>query len=235
MSYTHERSIAMPALHFSYSDDLTELEAAALDYLIRTLQPGFCPSREEISQAVGLGRRGYHITKLLDSLVEKSYIRMEPGRFRAITVLRRPDGRRFSLDTFWAPLVGQIVASKPLPSVGQLDNPFAGEAVELTRSLVRGRDDVFALRVSGDSMIDALVNDGDLVILSAAQEVYNGDMVAARVTGDDGQEATTLKHFYRENGHVRLQPANPAMLPLYYPPSQVHVYGKVVLVIRQVG
>jgi hypothetical protein len=52
-------------------------------------------------------------------------------------------------------------------------------------------------------MIDALVNDGDLVILSAAQEVYNGDMVAARVTGDDGQEATTLKHFYRENGHVR--------------------------------
>ena len=105
----------MPALHFSYSDDLTELEAAALDYLIRTLRPGFCPSREEISQAVGLGRRGYQITKLLDSLVEKGFLRLEPGRFRAITVLRRPDGRRFSLDTLWAPLVGQIVASKPLP------------------------------------------------------------------------------------------------------------------------
>ena len=138
----------MPALNLTLSDELSELEATVLDHLARTLRPGFCPSREEISQAVGLGRRGYHITKLLDSLVEKSYIRLEPGRFRAITVLRRPDGRRFSLDTFWAPLVGQIVASKPLPSVGQLDNPFAGEAVELTRSLVRGRDDVFALRLA---------------------------------------------------------------------------------------
>lgn len=225
----------MPALHFGYADDLAELEAAALDYLVRTLRPGFCPSREEISQAVGFGRRGYHITKLLDSLVEKGYIRLEPGRFRAIAVLRRPDGRRFSFETIWAPLVGQIVASKPLPSVGQADNPFAGEAIELTRGLVRGLDDVFALRVSGDSMIDALVNHGDLVVVNATQDVHNGDMVAARITGDDGQEATTLKHFYRESNLVRLQPANPAMLPLYYHPSQVHIYGKVVLVIRQVG
>lgn len=225
----------MPALHFGYADDLTELEAAALAYLVRTARPGFCPSREEISQAVGFGGRGYRITRLLDGLAEKGYVRLEPGRFRAISVLRRPDGRRFSFDTIWAPLVGQIVASKPLPSVGQADNPFAGEAIELTRGLVRGLDEVFALRVSGDSMIDALVNDGDLVVVNATQDVYNGDMVAARITGDDGQEATTLKHFYRENGLVRLQPANPLMLPLYYHPSQVHVYGKVVLVIRQVG
>jgi repressor LexA len=225
----------MPALHFGYADDLTELEAAALAYLVRTARPGFCPSREEISQAVGLGGRGYRITRLLDGLAEKGYIRLEPGRFRAISVLRRPDGRRFSFDTVWAPLVGQIVASKPLPSVGQADNPFAGEAIELTRGLVRGLDEVFALRVAGDSMIDALVNDGDLVVVNATPDVYNGDMVAARVTGEDGQEATTLKHFYRENGLVRLQPANPLMLPLYYHPSQVHVYGKVVLVIRQVG
>jgi repressor LexA len=225
----------MPALPFGYADDLTELEAAALAYLVRTARPGFCPSREEISQAVGLGGRGYHITRLLDGLAEKGYIRLEPGRFRAISVLRRPDGRRFSFDTIWAPLVGQIVASKPLPSVGQADNPFAGEAIELTRGLVRGLDEVFALRVSGDSMTDALVNDGDLVVVSATQDIYNGDMVAARITGDDGQEATTLKHFYHENGLVRLQPANPFMLPLYYHPSQVHVYGKVVLVIRQVG
>ena len=95
---------------------------------------------------------------------------------------------------------------------------------------------LFALRVSGDSMIDALVNDGDLVILSATQEVYNGDMVAARVTGDDGQEATTLKHFYRENEHVRLQPANPAMSPSVLPSrARCTIYGKVVLVIRQMG
>ena len=89
----------MPALNFGYADELTEREAAVLDYLIHTLRPGFCPSREESSQAVGLGRRGYHIAKLLDSLADKRYMRLEPGRSRAITVLRRPDGRRFSFDT----------------------------------------------------------------------------------------------------------------------------------------
>ncbi len=225
----------MPALHFTYNDDLTPLEAAALGFLVGTLHPGYCPSREEISQAIGLGRRGYHITKLLEGLADKGYIRLKPGCSRAITVLRHPDGRRFSHGTVWVPLAGQIVAGQPLPSVGQADNPFAGEAVELARGLIRGVEDVFALRVSGDSMIDALVNDGDLVILSGTQEVRNGDMVAARVMLEDGHEATTLKQYYRENGHVRLQPANPAMLPLYYHPSQVHVYGKVVLVIRQIG
>lgn len=225
----------MPALQFNISDDLTELEAMALDYLVRVARPGFCPSREEISRAIGLGGRGCRIVRLLNGLAEKGYIRLEPGCFRAISVLRRPDGRRFSFDTIWVPLVGQIVASKPLPSVGQADNPFAGEAIELTRSLVRGQEDVFVLRVSGDSMIDALVNDGDLVVVRATQDVSNGDMVAARVTDDDGQEATTLKHFYRENGLVRLQPANPLMAPLIYPACRVHIYGKVVLVIRQVG
>ena len=226
----------MPALNFAISDDLTELETAVLDHLARTVRPGFCPSREELSRAAGLGGRGYRIHKLLESLEDKAYVRLEPGRLRAISLLRTPDGRRFSFHTLWVPLVGQIVASRPLPSTGQLDNPFAGEAIELTRGLMRGQEDVFALRVSGDSMIDALVNDGDIVILSATAEVHNGDMVAARVIGDDGQKSTTLKHYYRENGHVRLQPANPTMppLPLYHP-SRVTVQGKVILVIRQMG
>lgn len=225
----------MPAHQDAIADDLTELEAAALDYLVRTAQPGFCPSREEISRAIGLGGRGCRIVGLLNSLMEKGYVRLEAGRFRAITVLRRPDGRRFSFDTIWVPLAGQIVAGQPLPAVGQADNPFASEAIELTRGLVAGESDVFALRVSGDSMVDALINDGDLVVISATQDVRNGDMVAAQVTGDDGQAATTLKRYYHENGLVRLQPANPFMLPLYFHLSQVHIYGKVVLVIRSIG
>ena len=222
----------MPAPIFAIQDDLTQLEATVLDHLARTLRPGFCPSREELSRAAGLGGRGYRINSILESLESKGYLELAAGRSRAIKLLRTADGRRFSLSTIWVPLVGQIVASRPLPSAGQQANPFAGEAIELTRTLLQGHEEVFALRVSGNSMVDALVNDDDIVILAPVAEVHNGDMVAARVIGEDGQAATTLKYFYRENGCVRLQPAHPDMPPLYYRSEQVDVQGRVVVVIR---
>lgn len=226
----------MPAHHFAVAEDLTEREAIVLDYLVRTLRPGFCPSREEISRAAGLGGRGYHINKILDSLEQKTYVTLAHGRSRAITLHRRPDGRPFRFETIWVPVVGLIGASHPRLTATQADGLFADEAIELTRGLVRGREDVFALRISGDSMVGASVNDGDIVVLAAGSEIHNGDMVAARLPGGDGQEATTLKYYYRENGHVRLQHANPNMPPLPpYRPDQVDVCGKVVLIIRQVG
>jgi len=95
-------------------------------------------------------------------------------------------------------MIGLIGASHPRQTATQLENVFGDEAIELTRSLLRGQDATFALRVSGDSMVDALVNDGDIVILSATPEVHDGDMVAAQVREDDGREATTLKYFFRE-------------------------------------
>lgn len=225
----------MLALTDVISDGLSTLEVAVLDFLARTLRPGFCPSREELSRAVGLGGRGYRINKLLDGLEERGYVLLDTGRSRAITLLRTSDGKRFSFNTVWVPLVGQIVAGQPVPAVGQAENPFAGEAIELTRSLVRGQENPFALRVKGNSMVDALVNEGDIVVLAPTADIHNGDMVAALVVGEDGQESTTLKRFFRENGHVRLQPANPEMPPLYFPPSRVTVQGKVLLVIRQMG
>jgi len=226
----------MPALNFAISDDLTELEATVLDYLVRTSRPGFCPSREELSRGAGLGARGYRINKLLDNLARKGYVSLAPGRSRAISLLRRPDGRPFHVETIWVPVVGLIGASWPRQTATQLENAFVNEAIELTRGLLRGQHDVFALRVSGNSMIDALVSDGDTVVLSAASEIRNGDMVAARVREDDGREATTLKYYCRENGHVRLQHANPGMTPLpLYRPEQVEVCGKVVLIVRQMS
>ncbi len=225
----------MLALTDVITDGLNTLEVAVLDALARTLRPGFCPSREELSQAVGLGSRGYRINKLLEGLEERGYVALDAGRSRTITLLRTADGKRFSFNTIWVPLVGQIVAGAPLPAVGQAENPFADEAIELTRGLVRGHEQPFALRVHGNSMVDALVNDGDIVVLAQTTDIHNGDMVAALIMGTDGQEVTTLKHFYRENGHVRLQPANPEMPPLFFPPSRVTVQGKVILVIRQMG
>jgi repressor LexA len=97
------------------------------------------------------------------------------------------------------------------------------------RSLSAGS--LFALEVSGESMIDAMVNDGDIVIMEPATEANNGEMVAVWLVD---QEETTLKYFYREKGMIRLQPANPTMKPIYADPQQVRVQGKVVMVIRQV-
>jgi repressor LexA len=228
----------MPALTNAIANDLTELEARVLDYLARVMRPGFCPSREEISRAAGLGGRGYHVNNVLKDLDEREYIRLEPGRSRAITLLKTADSRPFRFETRWVPLVGRIGASPLRETAVQVDNPYADEAIELARGLVPGHDSIFALRVSGDSLLHALVTDGDIVVLDGNAEILNGDMVAAEVTGDDGKTATTLKKFYLENGYVRLRAANPqiALDPiLLYRPEQVKVYGKAVLIIRQVG
>ena len=103
------------------------------------------------------------------------------------------------------------------------------------RSLIPKRDkseELFALEVQGDSMIDAMVNDGDIVIMKQAREARNGEMVAIWLNDRD---ETTLKYFYNEHNRIRLQPANPTMEPIIVDdPSVVEIKGKVVMVIRQV-
>ena len=133
---------------------------------------------------------------------------------------------------FRVPLVGNIVAGSPI-EVGN-DGDFSvyddEDAIELGTSMLPGRhDDLFALRVSGDSMIDAMVNDGDIVIMRQDNTARNGDMVAVWLSDD----TTTLKYFYHEGDKVRLQPANPTMEPIYVEPEDVQVQGKVMMVLRQ--
>jgi repressor LexA len=128
-------------------------------------------------------------------------------------------------DVFTVPVLGTIAAGEPI----DFGDPIY-EALTLTSDIVRQQEGLYALRVNGDSMIDALVNDGDIVVLKHQREARNGDMVAVRLLDRD---ETTLKHFFRENGHVRLQPANPTLDPLYIHPSQVEVQGQVVAIVRQ--
>jgi repressor LexA len=126
------------------------------------------------------------------------------------------------------PLLGRIVAGYPLPIP---DDPSDHEEhISIARDLVGGYKDVYALQVEGYSMIDALVNDGDIVVLSAQNVAEDGDMVAAWLKSDG---ATTLKRFYREASQIRLQPANPTMPPLYFAPKEVEIQGKVLAVIRR--
>lgn len=134
------------------------------------------------------------------------------------------------------PVKGRIVAGEPVPVPGSDFEYYDAETwVEVASSQIPKRSlssgSLFALEVSGDSMIDAMVNDGDIVIMEPANEANNGEMVAVWL---DDQEETTLKYFYREKDAIRLQPANPTMQPIYADPKHVRVQGKVVMVIRQV-
>ena len=130
------------------------------------------------------------------------------------------------------PFSGYIFASEPV-LVGDTPQTASDEVLQLTRDLVTDSGDLFALRVKGDSMIDAMVSDGDIVVMKKVDRARNGEMVAVWLN-DRGE--TTLKHFYLENGRVRLQPANPTMQPIVIDdPSTVQVQGKVVLVLRQLN
>ncbi len=132
------------------------------------------------------------------------------------------------------PVMGRIFASEPVP-VPQSDFAYLDteSVVNVARSMLPAREKVeelFALEVNGDSMIDAMVNDGDIVIMKPAKDVHNGDLVAIWLRDKD---ETTLKYFFLEDGKVRLQPANPTMKPIFIDdPATVDIQGKIVMIIR---
>ncbi len=131
------------------------------------------------------------------------------------------------------PVLGQIAAGSPIPvpSSDTWRSDGEGEYVEVTPGLTKGRDGVFALRVKGTSMIDALISDGDMVLFQAAGTAENGEMVAVWLKE---QQEVTLKKIYYEDGRVRLQPANVTMEPIYTTAGNVEIQGKGVGGIRQI-
>jgi repressor LexA len=179
---------------------------------------GYPPTCAEIRAGLKLKSTSM-VHRDLGVLEEAGLLQRTPGVPRGIR-LAKPEGKVFTV-----PLLGTIAAGEPI----DFGDPLY-EALTLTSDIVRQQEGLYALRVKGDSMIDALVNDGDIVVLKHQQQARNGDMVAVRLLDRD---ETTLKHFYRENGHVRLQPANPTLEPIYLHPSQVEVQGQVVAIVRQ--
>lgn len=165
----------------------------------------------------------------LHKLQGMGYLRREPEVSRGIELIG--EGLRGSKrDIQSVPIMGSIAAGEPLQVP---DAPaYASESVDtidLPPFLTRDRQNVFALRVKGTSMIDALVADGDLVLLEPASDASNGEMVAAWI---DSREETTLKRFYMEGDMVRLQPENETMEPIMVAAKDVSVRGKVVGVVR---
>lgn len=176
------------------------------------------PSCEEIRAGLDLNSTSM-VHRDLMILEKAGLVERAPGIRRG---LRLTDT---TSDMFSVPLLGTIAAGEPIGFGDPVD-----EALMLTSDIVRNQEGLYALRVKGDSMIDALVNDGDIVVLKHQSSAKNGNMVAVRLLDRD---ETTLKRFYRENGHVRLQPANPTLHPTYVHPSQVEVQGQVVAIVRQ--
>jgi len=203
------------------SNNLTPRRLRTLQFVERfTIENGYSPSYEEIRQALHLNSISM-VHRDIRALETAGHLERVPGVRRGLRLVhRQPEG-----DSFAVPVLGTIAAGEPLNWGDDL-----GEALRLTSDIVRQQEGLYALRVKGDSMIDAMVNDGDIVIMKSQRQAHNGDMVAVRLLD---QDETTLKHFYRENGHVRLQPANPTMQPIYVHPSKIEVQGKVVAVIRR--
>lgn len=132
--------------------------------------------------------------------------------------------------TVAVPIIGTIAAGQPIPTPDPDSwNPDIYESIDVPESLLGNHEQVYALRVQGQSMVDALIDDGDVVVMEQAQTAENGDLVAAWLVSE--REAT-LKKFYREGKRVRLQPCNPQMQPIYAEAKNVRVQGKVLRVVR---
>jgi len=198
---------------------LTERQQEILDYIQKhTQNRGYPPSVREIGEAVGLSSSSTvhgHLSRLED----KGYIRRDPTKPRAIEILveGEPVPRHRIVNV---PLVGRVTAGTPILAVENVEDVFP-----LPRDYVR-TDEAFMLRVRGDSMIEAGIADGDLIIVRRQTTADNGDIVVALL-----DDEATVKRFYREKDSVRLQPANETMAPIYV--KDVRILGKVVGLYRE--
>jgi repressor LexA len=196
---------------------LTEVQQQLFDWLVEYIkQNQHSPSIRQMMRAMGL-KSPAPIQSRLEHLRAKGYIDWTEGRARTIRILR-PQG---------LPIVGAIAAGSVVESF-----PDVAEQLDFSSSLLRPGD--YALRVRGDSMIDALIADGDVVIMRPVQDpktVKNGTIVAARVNG----EGQTLKYYHRKANQVKLEPANPNYPVIEAPATDVVIQGVLVAVWRGYG
>jgi repressor LexA len=205
---------------------LSERQQRILDFVVEyTGDHGYPPSIREIGQAVGISSTSV-VDYNLRALERGGLIRRDREVSRGLGVVgqstqpTRPAMLRI-------PIVGRIAAGEPIEAIEQND-----DYLELGVGTVP--DGCYALQVKGKSMIEDLIDDGDLVVIRPQETAENGDIVVALLVSQDSQTggAATLKRLYRERGKVRLQPANSAMQPIFVDPDQLRVQGKVVSVHR---
>ena len=189
------------------------------------------PTIREIGQAVGISSTSV-VKYNLERLVEKGLIERSGEVSRGLKLKDGPSLVPHGLSIVSIPKLGVISAGSPIASYGQQEDPFSGETLVLPQDLVPGSGDLYTLQVKGDSMIDALVYDGDWVVIQHRTTAQPREMIVAWLKD---REETTLKYYFPEGPQVRLQPANPAYEPIYVLSEQLEIQGKVVAVVRQLA
>jgi repressor LexA len=200
-----------------------EIRERILEYIRRFFdEKGYAPTVRDILRGCNISSTSlvqYH----LNILEKEGQIRRDPEVFRSIQLVEK--------DIIEVPLLGTIAAGEPIPVVdsGTWTN-HAEETLRLTTDVMGKKGDIYALKVKGTSMLDALINDGDIVIMEATQSVADGETAAVWLKNE---QEVTLKKLYRESGRIRLQPANSEMKSIYTRPENIEVQGKVVAVLRK--
>jgi len=204
---------------------LSARQSRIIDFLREFIEEkSYPPSIREIQGGCNISSTSV-VEYNLRILEREGHIRRDREVSRAIELSARNRGM------VRVPVIGYIAAGEPIP-VPSADTWSSEvlESLELTRDLTRGKEGVYALKVKGTSMIDALIGDGDLVVMEQAATAENGEMVAVWLKRE---KEATLKRFYLERGYIRLQPANEEMEPLYVDPGDVEIQGRVIGVVRR--
>ena len=205
---------------------LTERQRQVLEFIdVEVRRRGYPPSVREIGEAVGLSSPST-VHAHLAALQDKGYLKRDPSKPRALEVALEPT-------------TGAAVERRPARHVPLLGDVAAGTGVLAAENVEEllpipedftGAGDLFMLRVRGESMIEAGIFDGDYVVVRSQQDADPGDTIVAGIPGEEA----TVKTYLRKRGKIVLRPANSAMEDLVYEPSEVHIYGKVVTLLRRI-
>jgi repressor LexA len=197
-----------------------------LDFIRKFLDKrGYAPTVRDIARGCNISTPSV-VQHHLNKLESQGHIYRDPEVFRSIRLVEK---KREAVSS--VPLMGTIAAGQPIP-VPTADSwtSIPEETLQLTDEVTRGKKGIYALRVKGTSLIDALVGDGDIVLMQPASTVEEGEVAAVWLKTE---QEVTLKKVYHEAGRIRLQPANKEMEPIYYPPEEVEIQGRVIGILRK--
>ncbi len=209
--------------------ELSKRQQNILNYIESfTDDRSYPPTIREIQEGLGISSTSV-VDYNLKVLEQRNHLRRNRHISRGIELIGRSNARRGVVSI---PVVGRIAAGEPIPVPDDIATQEFVDTIELSTEVLGNRTEgLFALRVKGHSMVDALINDGDVVVLRHQNVCENGETVAVWLKS---QRETTLKRLYREGPRVRLQPANVTMDPIYTDADNVEIQGKLVTVIRPV-